>query len=1010
MKKTYFLFVALLAATLSFAQGSEDFTNSTVGGSYSDGSFVGNNGVTWTYTQSRDAVINGGSLPASSQLPALMLRRLSSSSTVVSSPVTGGIQDFSVKLYKQFSGTGNRQVELFVNGTSYGTSVPFDDYLEHIFTVTGINVTGPVTIELKNITTKQVAVDDISWTPMGGGATVDTIATISTADLSVFENVGTVNVDITLNQTPALDKTIDLALISGNAAVIGNYTTQAVTFIGGGATTQTVTLNITSGLLGSASETFDFMIINPGADLVTGADTSFQLTVNQLPVGPSPCSELFFSEYIEGGGFNKAIEIYNPTMAIVDLSNYEIRKYSAGNGGSMTSVALTGMLSPGNVFVVAGTSSSIDPAITAVADMTSSVIGYNGDDAMELYNTSTTTSLDFIGDTLGDPGSSWPVGSGSTKDFTLVRMSTVGAPTSVWVGFGDTEWDVFPKDTTMYLGAHTNSTCALPPLNAVPIASSMTACLGDTITFTHTSLGGTAPYSATWGINGNTISGDTVIFAATASGPYVIILGIADAAAGTDSTSITVEFFDAPTVSVNIPNMSICEGDTSFYTGTSTGASPFIYDYSLFSSDAVVGFDTTSGDGYFTSLIPSLYDVNVMVTDTNGCSSSTIETITVLGVTDATFPLLADVCIGDTLNFTHTDATGAWSGTGVTDQTSGVGYFTNATAGTYAVTYTTGGVCPDSYTDTTEVLNAMDASFPIMADICNGDSIVLTHANPTGVWSGTGVTDYAGGTGVFINTPGTYNITYTIAGSCGDTFTDTVTIDPAADASFTISDICFGDTVILDHNDNTGTWSGMGVTDMAAGNGTFTNTAGTYDVIYTIVGACGDADTNAVEVFVAPVASFTATGTTLTNFTSTSTGTIATYDWDFGDGGSATGGTTTTTDHTYLTNGTYNVCLTVTTADGCVDTHCEDVVIQGLGINGQNAISFQMYPNPSNGMVNITTGNSTQITIVNLIGSVVYSDVINGTKAIDLNSLSKGSYFVRISQDGNTTTEKLIIK
>ena len=31
------------------------------------------------------------------------------------------------------------------------------------------------------------------------------------------------------------------------------------------------------------------------------------------------CSELFFSEYVEGYGQNKAIEIYNPTAFPIDL-------------------------------------------------------------------------------------------------------------------------------------------------------------------------------------------------------------------------------------------------------------------------------------------------------------------------------------------------------------------------------------------------------------------------------------------------------------------------------------------------------------------------------------------------------------------------------------------------------------------------------------------------------------------------------------------------------------------
>ena len=69
MKNFYFLLVAILVTTFSFAQGDEDFTNLAAGGSnYSDGSFVGNNSVTWTYTQSRDAQENDGGLPNAGQM------------------------------------------------------------------------------------------------------------------------------------------------------------------------------------------------------------------------------------------------------------------------------------------------------------------------------------------------------------------------------------------------------------------------------------------------------------------------------------------------------------------------------------------------------------------------------------------------------------------------------------------------------------------------------------------------------------------------------------------------------------------------------------------------------------------------------------------------------------------------------------------------------------------------------------------------------------------------------
>ena len=170
------LVLFLLIGSLGFSQGLEDFTNCMADGSYRDGSFLGNNDITWTYVESRDkentAGIDG---------KALMLRRVADDSKVTSSVIPNGIGDFSVKLYKGFTGQGDRQVELFVNGISQGTSTGFNDYDEHIFTVSGINITGDITIEIRNITSRQVIVDDISWTAYAEGNAGPEISNITQA-------------------------------------------------------------------------------------------------------------------------------------------------------------------------------------------------------------------------------------------------------------------------------------------------------------------------------------------------------------------------------------------------------------------------------------------------------------------------------------------------------------------------------------------------------------------------------------------------------------------------------------------------------------------------------------------------------------------------------------------------------------------------------------------------------------------------------------------------------------
>jgi hypothetical protein len=188
-----------------------------------------------------------------------------------------------------------------------------------------------------------------------------------------------------------------------------------------------------------------------------GTSSTPSYTVDQAGAMTSTASvtpTLFFSEYIEGSGTsNKAVEIYNPTGADVDLSDCEVRIYVNGASGTWTTINLTGSLADDDVHVVCD--DSADPAILAVCDSTSTVTFFNGDDAVELVCNGVT--LDVIGQIGFDPGTRWGTPPTSTLDHTLVRSCMVVA--------GDTngsdafdpavEWDGYSQDTFTYLGFHT---------------------------------------------------------------------------------------------------------------------------------------------------------------------------------------------------------------------------------------------------------------------------------------------------------------------------------------------------------------------------------------------------------------------------------------------------------------------------------------------------------------------------------------------------------------------------
>ncbi|HQF67920.1 MAG TPA: lamin tail domain-containing protein, partial [Candidatus Cloacimonadota bacterium] len=178
----------------------------------------------------------------------------------------------------------------------------------------------------------------------------------------------------------------------------------------------------------------------------------------------SDISDLFFSEYIEGTSYNKAIEIYNGTGATVDLGNYKLQLFSNGASTASSTLDLSGTLANAEVYVIAHPSANAN--ILAEADLTSStVINFNGDDALALYKISANSYVDIFGRIGEDPGDYWGTPPNITKDQTLVRKTSIssGISQNPSSGFPTliTEWDFYPVDTTTYLGSHTYGSKAI---------------------------------------------------------------------------------------------------------------------------------------------------------------------------------------------------------------------------------------------------------------------------------------------------------------------------------------------------------------------------------------------------------------------------------------------------------------------------------------------------------------------------------------------------------------------
>lgn len=167
-----------------------------------------------------------------------------------------------------------------------------------------------------------------------------------------------------------------------------------------------------------------------------------------------PPPPLFFSEYIEGSSNNKALEIYNPSDAAIDLAagGYRIQMYFNGATTVGLTVNLTGTIPSNGTYVLAHASSS--PIILAIANQTSTSAFYNGDDAVLLLRG--TVVLDSIGQVGVDPGTEWGTGLTSTMDNTLVRKPSVSSGDTNPIDVFDPalEWTGYAVDTFTYLGSH----------------------------------------------------------------------------------------------------------------------------------------------------------------------------------------------------------------------------------------------------------------------------------------------------------------------------------------------------------------------------------------------------------------------------------------------------------------------------------------------------------------------------------------------------------------------------
>jgi hypothetical protein len=534
---------------------------------------------------------------------------------------------------------------------------------------------------------------------------------------------------------------------------------------------------------------------------------------------------------------------------------------------------------------------------------------------------------------------------------------------------------------------------------ALTISSTTTnaTCTASNGSATAAASGGTAPYTYTWsnGANGQTANNLT-------AGSYTVTATDANGCTGT--TSVTVNATQS-TVSVNATSTpATCVANGSATASANGGQAPYNFAW----SNGATGASIAAPAGSY----------SVTATDANGCTGTASTNISNPNAPTATLSATAVTCNGGNNGAVSMTVSGgvapytfAWSNGATTQNISGL------TAGTYSATVT----------------DANNCAFNASANVSQPAAIALTGANITNVscfGGNNGAIDISVGGGTapysysWSNGATTQDVTGLIAGTYSGTITDANGCTASAAAPVTepseiqltganLTNVsCFGgNDGALDITIGGGTapysysWSNGATTEDISDL-----TAGTYSG--TITDANGCTFTGGAPI-TEPAAALNVTATVTPSTGNdgaidvTVSGGTAPYTFNWSNGA-------TTEDISGLAPGIYSG--TITDANGCSTSADLDILPTGMeNINGLNA--FSMFPNPTNGQLNISMDFSTsrdlQVAIFTATGQMVTAELVSNVRTyqqvFNFAHLAEGTYFVRFTFDNQVVTRRFTV-
>ncbi len=423
------------------------------------------------------------------------------------------------------------------------------------------------------------------------------------------------------------------------------------------------------------------------------------------------------------------------------------------------------------------------------------------------------------------------------------------------------------------------------------------------VSFTGTSIGGTAPLSYSWNFGDGSAagSGTSPTHTYTGEGTYNVTLTVTDAGspAQVDTQTYTVTVSPPTTASINANRTTLTCADPSATLTASGGGS---YRWSTGSSDAQI---SVSASGTY----------SVTVTSANGCTAVASQAIGA----DQSAPSASINANRTTLTCADPSATLTASGGGTYRWSTGSSdaQITVSTSGTYSVTVTSANGC----TAVASQQIGADQSAPSAS--INANRTTLTCADPSATLTASGGGTYRWNTGssdaqITVSASGTYSVTVTSANGCTAVASQAI----GADQSVPSASINADRTTLTCANSNaTLTASGGGTYRWNTGSSDAqitVSTSGTYSVTVTSANGCTAVASQEIGADQSvPSASINANRTTLTCADPSATLTASgggTYRWSTGSSDAQI---------TVSASGTYSV--TVTSANGCTAVASQEI-------------------------------------------------------------------------------------